>query len=107
MAVSGIVREWYDDEGWGVIDSQDTPGGCWAHVTCVLVLGNPTLRAGQPVTMDCEPAEQDGYAFRAIDVWPAGQVPHRPVREETTGASAGYGSTLTISFDDADPPDST
>ena len=44
---AGIVRDWYADEGWGVIDSQETPGGCWAHVMCVLVPGCPTLRAGQ------------------------------------------------------------
>ena len=22
---------WHDDQGWGVLDSPDTPGGCWAH----------------------------------------------------------------------------
>ncbi|MFF7232620.1 hypothetical protein [Streptomyces sioyaensis] len=31
MAAIGIVREWHSDEGWGVIDSDTTPGGCWAH----------------------------------------------------------------------------
>jgi cold shock CspA family protein len=31
MASVGIVRFWHRDEGWGVIDSPDTPGGCWAH----------------------------------------------------------------------------
>ncbi|WP_157571633.1 hypothetical protein [Nocardioides alkalitolerans] len=28
---SGVVRAWYDDHGWGVLGSPDTPGGCWAH----------------------------------------------------------------------------
>jgi hypothetical protein len=26
---SGVVREWHDDEGWGVLESTETPGGCW------------------------------------------------------------------------------
>ena len=26
----GIIVEWRDEEGWGVIESPETPGGCWA-----------------------------------------------------------------------------
>lgn len=103
MAVTGTVRVWHDDEGWGVIDSQDTPGGCWAHLTCVLVPGYPTLVAGQLVTLAYEPAEQDGYSFRAIEVWPAGQEPHRTKGE--AGPSPAYRSTLTLTFDDPEDPD--
>lgn len=28
MVSHGDVREWNEDEGFGVIDSPDTPGGC-------------------------------------------------------------------------------
>jgi CspA family cold shock protein len=31
MSTVGTVRVWHREEGWGVIDSPDTPGGCWAH----------------------------------------------------------------------------
>ncbi len=27
---TGTVRKWQEDEGWGVIDSPHTPGGCLA-----------------------------------------------------------------------------
>lgn len=87
-----------------MIASQDTPGGCWAHLSSVLVPGYPTLTAGQAVTMVYESAEQDGYSFRAIEVWPAGQDPYR-TESEPTGASAAYESSLTITFDDVDAPD--
>lgn len=104
MAVGGVVRVWHDDKGWGVIDSEDTPGGCWAHFSSVLVPGYRMLRAGQPVTLEYEPAEQDGYSFRAIELWPAGQEPHR-TGGETPDASSAYTSTLTITFDDPQEPD--
>ena len=31
----GVVRLWNDEDGWGVIDSVRTPGGCWAHFSVV------------------------------------------------------------------------
>ncbi|WP_203819652.1 hypothetical protein [Paractinoplanes ferrugineus] len=31
MADPGVVRSWIPSEGWGVLDSSATPGGCWAH----------------------------------------------------------------------------
>ena len=104
MAVSGIVRVWHDDEGWGVVDSGDTPGGCWAHVSSVLVPGYPTLGSGQPVALEYEAGEQDGYSFRAVELWPAGQEPHR-TESETQGASDAYSSALRIRFDDPEKPD--
>jgi cold shock protein len=33
MISRGTVREWSDD-GYGVVDSADTPGGCWVfHIS--------------------------------------------------------------------------
>lgn len=37
-----------------------------------------------------EPAVQDGYSFRATEVWPAGQEPYRG-EDETSGASGAVG----------------
>lgn len=36
----GTVRVWHGEEGWGVIDSADTPGGCWTHFGHVAVPGH-------------------------------------------------------------------
>lgn len=67
--VVGTVREWHEDEGWGVIDSPETTTGCWAHFSSVLVDGYRKLTSGQSVCLEWEAASQDGYSYRAIRVW--------------------------------------
>lgn len=100
MAIDGTVRIWHDEEGWGVVDSAGTPGGCWAGFPMVAVAGFRSLTAGQAVHLEYEQGEQDGYSYRAVRVWPAGQDP-APDPEPGPPSSA-YRSTLTITFDD--PP---
>ncbi|MBP2412464.1 cold shock CspA family protein [Arthrobacter stackebrandtii] len=39
METTGTVRLWNDEEGWGVIDSDATPGGSWAHYSDVAIAG--------------------------------------------------------------------
>ncbi|WP_134765329.1 cold shock domain-containing protein [Nocardioides sp. 1609] len=99
MTSRGQVRIWHDGAGWGVIDSDATPGGCWAHFSVVLVGGYRQLTPGQAVTFTFETAEQDGFAFQALEAWPADQD---PVRTEATdaGGSGAMRSTLTLTFDD-------
>lgn len=99
MTSLGVVRSWDDEEGWGVIDSDVTPGGCWAHFSVVLVAGYKTLRTGQQVRFEFEAADQDGYSFRAVAAWPADRSPIRG-EEPTSGPTSAYRSTLTIAFDD-------
>lgn len=101
MTSLGQVRVWHDEEGWGVIDSEVTPGGCWAHFSSVLVPGHAALGPGQQVRFSFEAAEQDSYSFRAVEVWPADQTPVR-THHEVSGPSSAYHSTLTITFDDQD-----
>ena len=101
MTSLGQVRVWHDADGWGVIDSDATPGGCWAHFSPVLVAGYKSLRTGQDVTFTFEAAERDGYAFRAVAVWPTDQTPVR-TGQEASGPSAAYSSTLALTFDDED-----
>jgi len=103
MPTDGVVRVWHREQGWGVIDSKETPGGCWAHFSSVLVPGFRELPAGQSVLLDYEPAMQDGYSFRATEVCPAGQEPCS-AKSEPSGASTAFRSTLTITFDDPDEP---
>jgi CspA family cold shock protein len=68
--VTGTVREWSDEEGWGVIGSSDTQGGCWVHFSHVVMSGFRTLSGGEQVLLEWEPADQDGYSFRAVRVTP-------------------------------------
>ena len=103
MSTPGVVRAWWTEEGWGVIDSPATPGGCWAHFSQVLVAGNPTLTEGQHVTFEFVAAAQDGYDFRAVEVWPADQAPDRS-SHESFGPSDAYGSSLTVTFSQPDGP---
>jgi CspA family cold shock protein len=68
--VTGTVRAWHTDEGWGVIDSPATPGGCWAHFSVIDTDGYRAMGDGDAVRFDFERADQDGYWFRAVRVWP-------------------------------------
>lgn len=102
----GIVASWSEEEGWGVIESEETPGGCWAHFTHVLAGGDEyrALTVGQVAPFAYEAAEQDGYAFRAV--WVASLAPdelRRPDPEAAAGIagpSPAYTSALTITHDD-------
>ncbi|WP_280234780.1 hypothetical protein [Nocardia cyriacigeorgica] len=91
----GTVTEWHNDEGWGVIDSPDTPGGCWAHYSHLWAGELPRLRPGESMTVsggfrevfvgetvdfDWEPAQQDGYDFRATDIRPRRDHPRWTVK---------------------------
>jgi uncharacterized RmlC-like cupin family protein/cold shock CspA family protein len=93
MRTTGTVRSWNDLEGWGVIDSAETPGGCWAHISMLRMDGYKTLVTGQSVVLDWETADQDGYAFRAHAVWPG----------DTPGAAALM-SGMMVTFDGPPPP---
>jgi len=47
------VREFYPDEGWGVIDGPDVPGGCWVHFSAIAVAGyTPYLVAGGAAVLE-------------------------------------------------------
>ncbi|MGI8682148.1 MAG: cold-shock protein [Mycobacteriales bacterium] len=69
--IEGSVRLWKTEDGWGVIDSPGTPGGCWAHFSVVAMEGYRTLVVGQRVRFVAQSPGQDGYAFRATEVIPA------------------------------------
>ncbi len=101
MAIIGTVRIW-SNEGWGVVDSDRTPGGCWVHLSAVAVAGYRVLTPGARVQLEWEPAiDQDGFRFRAVRTWPVGAD---PVDTPPSPPSDAYRSTLTITVDPA--PDS-
>lgn len=96
MVVRGVVREWHDDEGWGVIDAPEVPGGAWAGFAQVAVAGYRTLRAGQVVALEWERGPQDGFGYRATRVWPGDADPVETPSSDDDGA---YTSSLTLRFD--------
>jgi len=102
VSVLAVVREWHDDEGWGVVDSPEVPGGCWVSFAHLKVAGYRSLRPGEPVALEWEPAQQDGFAYRAVRAWPWNTAPVEPGQASPGGA---YTSTLTLSFDPAPPAD--
>lgn len=72
--IDGVVRDFDADEGWGGIDSPETPGGCFVHFSQIEGTGYRSLTVGQRVTFTYEALDflQDGYPYRAIHVWPGG-----------------------------------
>ena len=100
--VAGVVSTWNDDEGWGVLASPRTPGGCWCHFSALSMGGPRTLSPGTSVEFLYEAAEQDGYGFRAVEAWPAGQR-HRAPTSELEGGEPF--STITLQLDPEDATD--
>jgi CspA family cold shock protein len=68
--VTATVREWNDEEGWGVLDSPETPGGCFGHFSDIQLTGFRTLSPGQQVDLTWEAPgfKQDGYDYRAVSI---------------------------------------
>jgi len=100
MPSEGTVREWDDDQGMGVIDSADTPGGCWVHFSHIVTDGLGTLTPGEHVTFTSEARPQDTFGYRAILVWPTGVKPGTPQRAPDQPGTSGYQSTLIIEWAD-------
>ncbi|MFL6182111.1 MAG: cold-shock protein [Actinomycetes bacterium] len=94
MAVRGVVREWHAAEGWGVIDSAETPGGCWAHFSVLRMPGYRQAEQGQTVRFDFEEGWQDGYQYRAVRVEIDGVEPVEA--EVKRGGTSAYRSRLVI-----------
>ena len=77
--VRAVVREWHEDLGWGVLDSPETPGGCWAHYSAIEtpligregsweVFEYATVELGESVELEWEEPGQDGFPYRAVAV---------------------------------------
>ena len=78
------VREWWAVDGWGVLDSADTPGGCWTHFSHIEMTGYRELHPGQVVELDWESPGQDGYEYRAVRVRITGLGQNRtPIADQT------------------------
>ena len=95
MAV-GVVRAWHDDEGWGVLDSDETPGGCWAHFSSLSMSGYRRASTGDRVSFPHSQIAQDGFEYVAQEVKIDG-VPLAEPDAQPHGPS--YMSRLTIEPD--------
>jgi cold shock protein len=102
---AGTVREWNADEGFGVVDSPDTPGGCLVHFSHIVADGYRSLRPGEQVTFTFESPGQDGFDYRAVLVWPPGVRPGTPPPDAVEGPTAAYQSRLTIHWKRSGRPD--
>jgi cold shock protein len=69
--ISGVVRSYDAEEGWGVIDAPETPGGCFVHFSGIMGSGSRNLNEGERVSFAFERPgfKQDGYDYRALRVW--------------------------------------
>lgn len=66
----GTVKFFKSEKGWGAISSPELPTGMDAFVHFSDIVGNGfrELAAGQDVEFHCEPAVQDSFRFRAVEV---------------------------------------
>ena len=64
------VKIWNDEEGWGVLTSDEVPGEIWAHFSHIKADGYRGLTVGQEVDLDWEHPGQDGYNYRARRITP-------------------------------------
>jgi CspA family cold shock protein len=63
-----IVREWREDEGWGVVQADELDKGIWFHFSRIDMEGYRSLRPGQRVEIRVEgplPFEVEGYRYQA------------------------------------------
>lgn len=67
----GIVRIWHTNQGWGVFDSDETPGGCWAEAGAMMPTAQQQdLRGGNSVRFNWSNISDhpiEGYEYRAHD----------------------------------------
>jgi CspA family cold shock protein len=101
VLIAAVVREWSDEQGWGVLDSPETPGGCWTHFSHIRSEGYRSLTAGQRVWIGVEHAvDQDGFRWRATQVQ-LSEDPEQHLAEDAPSSHHGaYRSCLTLALED-------
>lgn len=62
----GRVLSWDEDEGWGVLVSDEFSGTVFAHFSHIQAEGYRTLAPGQTVEFDYDRYGQDGCDYNAL-----------------------------------------
>jgi CspA family cold shock protein len=96
MSVRGVIRLWHEDDGWGVVDAPQTPGGCWASFSTLAAAAFWEPQEGEPVEFEFEVFPQDAFAYRAMRMWPFGTA---PVDRTPEAPGSAFGSAFTVEFD--------
>jgi cold shock protein len=52
--LSATVREWRDEEGWGIVSSADVPGDVFVHFSVIEMDGYKSFKPGQQVEVKVE-----------------------------------------------------
>ena len=66
-----VVRDWYDEERWGVADAPEAPGGIFIHFSFIEAEGYRSLQKGEVVELKLVgplPFDQDGCRWHGRDV---------------------------------------
>lgn len=66
--VTGTVKAWYSEDGWGVLVSPDLDGTAFAHFSAIDVVGYRDLHEGEPVVFRYTTPGQDGCDYLATYV---------------------------------------
>lgn len=65
---SGVVTEWHEDEGWGVVKTETDGIDCWAHFSAHRGGEYFSPNPGTRVSVIKDNFPQDGYEFRIIEM---------------------------------------
>jgi len=68
--VTGTVKFFNAEKGWGGIEAGAAPGDVWVHMAVIEMPGFHVLSAGQEVEFRYEAAQQDSWRYRATWVRP-------------------------------------
>lgn len=66
-----VVRRWDDEEGWGVADAPEAPGGIFIHFSFIEADGYRSLDEGEVVELRLDGPltfEQDGCRWYGLNV---------------------------------------
>ena len=66
MRLSGIVKWFNAERGYGFIIPNGSDRECFVHYSYILMDGYKTLRAGQPVTFELKKNEKGIQAHRVV-----------------------------------------
>jgi cold shock protein len=64
----GVVRTWSEDDGWGVVESAQTPGDVFVHFSAIEMDGYHFLTPGQKVAFTAQPMDIEGCSWQAESV---------------------------------------